>query len=454
LNDRPVITGLAKALSTPEETALTLKLSDLQVTDADNNYPVDFTLKVESGSNYTVVGAVITPAANFTGELTVPVRVNDGSVDSDVFNVKITVTPLNDRPVITGLVKSLSTPEETALTLKLSDLQVTDADNNYPADFTLKVQSGSNYTVVGAVITPAVNFTGELTVPVRVNDGTVDSDVFNVKITVTPLNDRPVITGLVKSLSTPEETSFTLNMSNLLIIGVTDIRSYQLFIQAGENYTVKAESITPVKDFTGILKIPVMIGNGTLNSNVYELLVEVTPVNDAPIIVDARQQLVVAAGKSLEIELQDLVVQDVDNEYPNDFSLVIMDGQGYSHEGNTIIAEAVGGSREIIVPIMVNDGTDNSNVYNLKVTVKSGRVDVYPNPANKVVNIRFDSEDITTVVQLRLMSVKGEVVRTFITAKNTETLDYTLSLEGLNNGVYILEISQGTYKTARRLVKY
>jgi hypothetical protein len=304
------------------------------------------------------------------------------------------------------------------------------------------------------VITPAANFTGELTVPVRVNDGSVDSDVFNVKITVTPLNDRPVITGLVKSLSTPEETSFTLNMSNLLIIGVTDIRSYQLFIQAGENYTVKAESITPVKDFTGILKIPVMIGNGTLNSNVYELLVEVTPVNDAPIIVDARQQLVVAAGKSLEIELQDLVVQDVDNEYPNDFSLVIMDGQGYSHEGNTIIAEAVGGSREIIVPIMVNDGTDNSNVYNLKVTVKSGRVDVYPNPANKVVNIRFDSEDITTVVQLRLMSVKGEVVRTFITAKNTETLDYTLSLEGLNNGVYILEISQGTYKTARRLVKY
>ena len=69
---------------------------------------------------------------------------------------------------------------------------MTDPDDNYPADFTLAVQSGSNYSAVGNTLTPAANFNGTLTVPVVVNDGTTDSNPFNLSITVTPVNDAPV----------------------------------------------------------------------------------------------------------------------------------------------------------------------------------------------------------------------------------------------------------------------
>ena len=118
MNDAPVITGQA-ALSTAEDTALTISLDDLIVTDPDNTYPADFTLTVQAGSNYTVDGATITPAANFNGTLTVPVVVNDGMTDSNIYNLTVTVTAVNDAPVAVD--DSVETAEDTALMVTASD---------------------------------------------------------------------------------------------------------------------------------------------------------------------------------------------------------------------------------------------------------------------------------------------------------------------------------------------
>ena len=70
-------------------------------------------------------------------------------------------------------------------------MTATDPDNTYPNDFSLTVQNGANYTQAGNTITPAVDFNGTLTVPVTVNDGAVDSAVFNLSVEVTALNDAP-----------------------------------------------------------------------------------------------------------------------------------------------------------------------------------------------------------------------------------------------------------------------
>ncbi len=59
-------------------------------------------MTVADGANYSVSGRTITPDQNFNGALTVPVTVNDGSLNSASFNVRVTVTPVNDAPVITG----------------------------------------------------------------------------------------------------------------------------------------------------------------------------------------------------------------------------------------------------------------------------------------------------------------------------------------------------------------
>ncbi len=109
--------------------------------------------------------------------------------------VTIIITPVNDQPVITGQVL-LSTPEETELAITVTDLTITDADSTV---FTLAVQGGTNYTVNGNAITPVADFNGDLTVPVTVTDNSGElnatSTVFNLTVSVTGVNNQPVITG-------------------------------------------------------------------------------------------------------------------------------------------------------------------------------------------------------------------------------------------------------------------
>ena len=91
---------------------------------------------------------------------------------------------------------------------------MTDADNTYPDDFSLTVLAGTNYTVVGATITPAADFNGELTVPVKVNDGTVDSNTYNLSVTVTAANVAPVVSD-IPDQTIPKGGAFaTINLDN------------------------------------------------------------------------------------------------------------------------------------------------------------------------------------------------------------------------------------------------
>ncbi|MBK7319521.1 LamG-like jellyroll fold domain-containing protein [Candidatus Villigracilis affinis] len=310
-NVPPTITG-QNPLSTNEDASLNITLGNLTVTDPDNTYPADFSLTVQNGANYTVAGTTITPALNFNGTLTVPVVVNDGTDNSNAFNLSVTVNPVNDAPVITGQTP-LSTNEDTALTITLANLIVSDVDNTYPTGFSLTVQSGANYTFVGNTITPAANFTGTLTVPVVVNDGTANSVPFNLTVTVTPVNDAPVITGQ-NPLSTNEDTALTIVLANLIVADVDNTypTGFSLTVQSGTNYTVAGTTITPSTNFIGTLTVPVLVNDGTANSNVFNLTVTVNTQNDAPQVTNPGAQT------SAEGEVVSLQVIATDADIPAD----------------------------------------------------------------------------------------------------------------------------------------
>jgi VCBS repeat-containing protein len=108
---------------------------------------------------------------------------DSGSVSSKATTATITIAPVNDQPQITGQ-KNLSTAPSKPLTLSLNDLTAKDDDNSYPTDFTLKIGDGQNYTYSDQTITPKSGFTGKLTVPVKINDGKLDSPEFNLNIRV------------------------------------------------------------------------------------------------------------------------------------------------------------------------------------------------------------------------------------------------------------------------------
>ncbi len=182
LNISPIITVITSTLTTPEETEIKIDISNLVVEDPDNSFPSDFSLKINTGNNYTVDGTAILPDEDFNGNLSIPVLVNDGIFDSNVYNISIEVTAVNDAPKIVDA-NTLYTIEDTPIEIKVTDLTINDPDNDYPDDYSLSVYAGNNYSVNNTFVIPDDGYVGYLSVPVSVNDG-IESDKFNVIVEV------------------------------------------------------------------------------------------------------------------------------------------------------------------------------------------------------------------------------------------------------------------------------
>ncbi|MFN8219808.1 MAG: Ig-like domain-containing protein [Fimbriimonadales bacterium] len=155
-------------------------LSAVLVTDVAHG---TLTLNSDGSFDYT-------PAPNFHGDDTFTYKANDGTADSNVATVTITVVQTNQPPVATNV--NTSTPEDTA---KLITLTATDPDND---PLTYSIVSGPSFGTLGTVsgnqvtYTPNLNYNGNDSFTFKANDGTADSNVATVTITVTPVNDLTV----------------------------------------------------------------------------------------------------------------------------------------------------------------------------------------------------------------------------------------------------------------------
>jgi hypothetical protein len=234
---------------------------------------------VQDGTNYTRVDNTITPIKDFNGDLTVPVTVSDGTDDSDVFNLVVTVTPVNDAPVITGQLP-LSTPEDTSLAVLATDLTVADPDNDFPTDFTLTLQAGVNYTLTGNTITPDPDFNGTLSVPATVNDGQLDSAPFVMTVSVTAENDEPVVLAPIPPQIAVEGSPFSLDVSGNFADTDGDDLEYSVFgLPASGNLLF--DTLTGV--FSGIPTI-----DDTRDNDPY--IVIVTATDNQPETIPAQTQ--------------------------------------------------------------------------------------------------------------------------------------------------------------------
>jgi hypothetical protein len=154
-----------------------------------------------------------TPTQAHVGNHSVTLRVTDNGAPPLNANQTFTITVgnANDAPVITGQTPNpIGIARNTSLTIQLSHLIVSDPDDSYPSDFSLTVLNGSNYTRTGNTITPASNFTGTLSVPVRVNDGATNSNTFNLQVSVRVVNRPPEVVAPIPSQTGTEGGPFQL----------------------------------------------------------------------------------------------------------------------------------------------------------------------------------------------------------------------------------------------------
>ena len=134
----------------------------------------------------------------------------------------MTVTAVNDAPV--GADTTATTNEDTAITIDVASL-ISDVDST-----TLTVTASSTngtVSVTGTAITftPNANYNGPATITYTVTDdaGVPLSDTGTIGVTVTPVNDAPVLTGSAATLvAGTEDVSYTVTAADLLA-GFTDV---------------------------------------------------------------------------------------------------------------------------------------------------------------------------------------------------------------------------------------
>jgi hypothetical protein len=177
-NDNPVLSEIVSQ-EMDEDAILNISLSAMDVdntydylsfsvesdNDSVNVLSIDGPDQAEDDPNIALSTLTMESTGDFHGLVNITVIVSDGFLtDEETFT--LTVNPVNDSPVISGQ-SVLATPEDIALGITLSDLVVTDVDNN-PDDFILTVLESDNYTVDFTTVIPDSNYFGDLTVPVYV----------------------------------------------------------------------------------------------------------------------------------------------------------------------------------------------------------------------------------------------------------------------------------------------
>jgi len=151
------------------------------------------TLYDDGSYNYTHDGSETT-SDSFVYEI------SDGNGGTDQATVNLTVTPVNDAPVVTGI-PAQTIDEGDAFTTVILDTHVADVDNT-AAEMTWTSSGNSELTVtidgsrVATIGIPHADWYGSETITFRATDpfGLLDEDL--ATLTVTAVNDAPVVSDI------------------------------------------------------------------------------------------------------------------------------------------------------------------------------------------------------------------------------------------------------------------
>ena len=205
-----------------------------------------------------------TPAADYNGSDSFTFKANDGTLDSNVATVSITVVAVNDAPIAAS--QSVTTDEDTAKAITLS---ATGREGS-PLTYAI-VAAPAHGALSGAApaltYTPTANYNGADSFTFKANDGALDSNVATVSITVVAVNDAPVAAS--RAVTTNEDTAKAITLS------ATDVEGSPLtyaIVTAPAHGTLSgsapALTYTPAADYNGADSFTFKANDGALDSNV------------------------------------------------------------------------------------------------------------------------------------------------------------------------------------------
>jgi VCBS repeat-containing protein len=306
VNDAPVASNVTD--STNEDTP---KVVTLAASDVDGNA---LTFSIVTGPAHGGLGSIgtpdclggvctatvtYTPAGNYNGPDSFTYKANDGTADSNTATVTLTVNAVNDAPVAND--DPYSTGEDTPLSVSAPGVLGNDTDTEsspltailgtgptHATSFTLNSDGSFDYT-------PALNYNGPDTFTYKANDGTADSALATVTITVGAANDAPSASAV--SDSTNEDTPKVVTLAASDVDG--DALTFSIVTGPAHGglgsigtpdclggVCTATVTYTPAGNYNGPDSFTYKANDGTVDSNTATVTLTVNAVNDAPVAVN------------------------------------------------------------------------------------------------------------------------------------------------------------------------
>ncbi len=362
INQRPV--AQAQVETTNEDIDIN---GTLLVTDNEND-ALTFTVTQQPANGSLTINSdksfVYSPNLNYFGSDSFSYDVFDFPDATDSQTVSITVNPVNDKPVITTT--TLNGVEDIATNAQLVAF---DAEND-PVTFSLITAPTTGTMTVsssGAVTYIAEpDFFGVINFQAQANDGIENGDIQDISIMISNVNDKPIITSnsfdlLEDVVFSSQITSTDVENDSVTYSVASQPSSGGLQLNANGDFT-----FTPELNNFGIVTFQVLANDGTEDSDLTLISLNISAVNDVVEITDQSFQL----NEDTSLSSQ-LVFADVDG--PSATVLLVQDASS-----GQLLLETTGSFTYTpdsnfngvdTFQVKVNDGIEDSVTVTITLTI-------------------------------------------------------------------------------------
>jgi len=413
VNDAPVAANAIADQSVAEDTTWSFQVPADTFADVDNA-ALSYSATVGNGDvlptwlsfNAATRTFSGTPPQDFNGTLDLTVTASDGSLTaSDTFT--LTVTAVNDAPVVAGAIADQASPEDQAWSFQVSAGAFSDVDGD-TLSYTATLGNGNalpgwlsfNAATRTFSGTPPQDFNGSLDLAVTASDGSLSaSDTFT--FTITPVNDAPVVANAIADQSSPEDTAWSFQVPADAFSDVDNATlSYTATLGNGDalpgwlsfDGSTRTFLGTPPQDFNGSLDLTVTASDGSLSVS-DTFMLTITPVNDAPTTTPVTLAAIAEDSGARLITQAELLenANDVDNPSLSAVNLAIATGGGSlanNNNGTWSYTPAANDDTQVSFSYQVTDGAlsaagsatlditpvDDAPAGTLDIVTSSGRV--------------------------------------------------------------------------------
>lgn len=403
----------------------TLEVSSI-ATDVEND-SLTYEIISDSSEGVTTISEegvlTFTSLTDFSGETSITISITDGLSDPVEQTIVIRVKDVNDAPRIAESEITLNEDEPKVIPLIIIDVEghdttlevVSFADGLFSVDV-----SGAN----GLDIVPKTNFNGDSSIVVKVTDELNLSAEYTLAVKVLAVNDVPVFTLLDASIA--EDTVFTQDIvatdvdGDTLTLSMTEAPSNGVF-EISEEGSI---TYTPSANFNGTVVVGLSVTDGIAEPVRQNFTIEVTPINDAPIVIGLSFEMFEDTNADIVLN-----ISDAEND---SFTLSVVefsDGIAsveVTDDGKLSVKLVANFFGQATVKVKISDENQASENYTLAIEVKA--VDDLPNTED----INVDATKGNSVSgTLPTEDVDGETLAYSIL---TPTTNGTVTLE--ENGAY------------------